>query len=310
MHSRHVLVAGATGFIGQTLVERLLAAGHRVSALHRGDKPKGPDGAAWIHVGDLATVSLDPALGDSVDTFVALAARLRPGAAPVAGTPSETESIAHNLRDFVVATGIRRVLVMSSIAARIAETAPRSARRYGMEKYRADKVFLGLPRESHDVVLLRPPAVYGPGMRNSMGMLARLVGRGMPLPLGSAKAPRHYVSLRNLVSLVEAIVASDGPAWASAAGQAYEPSDGTPVSTRDLVRMIGEVTGRNARLLPFPVPLLRLAGAVTGRSELVGGAIDELAVAPVADLERLFGWRPVERMPESLAFLAGDVRRA
>lgn len=310
MHPKHVLVVGATGFIGQALVKRLLASGHRVSALHRSRKPEGLEEAAWIGTGDLATTCLDPALGDGVDTVVALAARVRPAAAPATSGPSETESIARNLRDFVIAAGIRHVLVGSSIAARIAGTEPRNARGYGREKSAADRIFLSLPRESHKVVLLRPPAVYGPGMRNSMGTLARLVDKGMPLPLGSATAPRHYISLHNLVTLMEAMVASDAAAWSAAAGRAFEPSDGTPVSTRDLVRMMGDMTGRKARLVPFPLSWLRLAGAAAGRPELVSGAIDRLEAADDGSLERHFGWRPAERMPESLAFLAAEVRRA
>jgi hypothetical protein len=64
------------------------------------------------------------------------------------------------------------------------------------------------------------------------------------------------------------------------------------------------------RLLPIPVSLLRVAAAATGKKELVSGAIDRLDVAPVEELETAFGWRPVERMPESLAFLADEFRPA
>jgi UDP-glucose 4-epimerase len=82
-----------------------------------------------------------------------------------------------------------------------------------------------------------------------------------------------------------------------------EPSDGRTIGTAELITMMGRHIGRPARLLPVPLPLLRALGAMTGRSALIAGAIDPLAVAPVSEIEALTGWKPVERMPESLSFL-------
>jgi nucleoside-diphosphate-sugar epimerase len=147
-------------------------------------------------------------------------------------------------------------------------------------------------------------------MQNSMAMLARMVRKGVPLPLGSAVELRHYISVRNLCDLIETIVRTDDDHWAATAGRVFEPSDGQAIATRDLIRMMGETVGCQARLLPVPVAALRMLGTITGRSELVSGAIDRLEVAPVEELEAAFGWRPVERMPESLAFLAEEFRLA
>lgn len=113
-------------------------------------------------------------------------------------------------------------------------------------------------------------------MRNGMATLAGMVRKGLPIPLGSATEPRHYISIRNLCDLVETILGSDDDRWAKAAGHIFEPSDGQAVATRDLIRMMVD-------------------------------AIDRLDVAPVGELEAAFGWRPVERMPESLAFLREEV---
>jgi UDP-glucose 4-epimerase len=195
---------------------------------------------------------------------------------------------------------------MSSIAATVAEASPEKARQYGMEKLAAEKVFLSLPPEKHQVVVLRPPAVYGPGMQNSMAILAKLIRKGIPIPLGAATLRRHYISLRNLVDLVEAVVGSDERAWVDANGHIYEPSDDQAISTRDLIQMMSALLGRRPRLVPVPLWLLRVIGSATGRSAIVGGAIDPLELTPSAELHHRFRWHPAEGMPASLTFLTDE----
>lgn len=307
MTTRKVLISGGSGYVGLALAERLLAKGHQVSAFHRNEKPADPGAVSWIRIGDLATTPIDPGIGSDVDVFVNLAAALHPTSTDADGLGSQTAGIARNMSQFIAEAGIRRVIVMSSIAARLAQNDREHARRYGIEKLAADRIFLEQSGGGSQVVILRPPAVYGQGMRNSIATLAGMVRKGRPIPLGSATEPRHYISIRNLCDLVETIVGSDDDRWAKAAGHIFEPSDGQAVATRDLIRMMGNAMGRRARLLPLSPALLRVLGAVTGRSEMIGGAVDRLDVAPVGELEAAFGWRPVERMPESLAFLREEV---
>ncbi len=310
MHIRKVLIAGATGYIGQTLVSQLIAAGHHVAALYRNSKPDGLKGANWICTGDLSTSPLDHALAPGVDTLVALAAPIRPTSTRLSNPISETERIARTLRDFAASAKIRNILVVSSVAARVAEGNAQTTRQYGIEKAAADQIFLGLSSEDHNVIILRPPAVYGPGMRNSLSVLARLISKGFPIPLGCATATRHYISLRNLTTLMETIVGGSDMVWASAAGQTYEPSDGVATSSRLLVQMMAEVIGCKPHLIPLPIGLLRAASWAIGRTEIVSGAVDRLDICNDGRLEHLFDWRPAEQMPESLTFLKEDVMRA
>ncbi len=305
-----ILLSGATGFIGQRLAAHLLAAGYHISALYRNERSNLAPGISWVRVRDLATDAPDPDIGRGIDIFIHLAATVRPSSGDPSGQESQTAAIARNVSRFVADAGIPRVLVLSSIAASIAEHDPARARRYGTEKLIADRIFLQNSREGRQVVILRPPAVYGKGMQNSIATLARMIGKGLPLPLGSATEPRYYISVHNLCDLMEAIVGSSEERWASAAGRVFEPSDGQAIATRDLIGMMDDAMGRRAVLLPVPTALLRALGKMTGRSELIGGAIDRLDVAPVGELETAFGWRPVERMPESLGFLRDEVRRS
>lgn len=301
------MISGATGFIGKQLSMRLLTAGFNVSALYRSNnRPEHLPSPAisWLRSGDLATTAIDPAIGAGIDVFINLAATLRPSPGNLSETQSETVAIARNVRRFVAEAGIPHLIAVSSIAGSIADRDPTNARRYGREKLAADKIFLEPAQKPCKVIILRPPAIYGPSMQNSLSMLAKMVRRRLPIPLGAATAPRHYMSVQNLCDLIETIIRSDDQRWTSAAGHIFEPSDGQAIATRDLVRMMGTAMGRAPCLVPVPLTLLRTLGTLTGRSEMISGAIDQLDVTPAGELEAAFGWRPFEQMPESLNFLA------
>lgn len=310
MNKRNILVAGATGFLGRELIRRLAASGHHVSAFYRNQQPQVSDAISWIKTGDLGATPIDASAGKDIDVFINLAAPLRPTSQDQGGVASQSASIARNISDFILRTDIRKIIVMSSIAASVAEKDPEHARRYGIEKLAADHVFSDQLNTKCQLIILRPPAIYGEGMKGSMQSLVALVRKNLPIPLGLATATRHYISTGNICHLIKTITASEEQCWEAGAGQTFEPSDGQQISTRELVQMIAETTGHRALLLPFPLPILRALGAALGRPELVSGAIDPLEMAPSTKLESIFGWRPSEQMPDSLAFLADELNRA
>ncbi|GHC70099.1 hypothetical protein GCM10010136_16100 [Limoniibacter endophyticus] len=235
------------------------------------------------------------------DLFINLAAVLKTGPDNIAVNESATARIAANVSNFILAADIPRAIVISTVAASVAENGLPNARRYGLEKLEADRIFLEKLRD-RELAILRPPAVYGPGMQSSLSALASLIRKRMPIPLGRATAPRHYISLVNLCSLIKRIACVPSEQWPKA-GPVWEVSDGQPISTSDLVEMLGQVMGRPALLVPLPLALLRLAGRLSGQSELVSSAIDELAISEQSALTNAFGWEPIERMPDSLCFL-------
>jgi len=308
MAENRILLSGATGFIGKELCARLLTAGYHLSALRRNTRPDHSSAISWLDSGDISTTPIAPSAGHNVDVFIHLAATLRPTSSDPCGLDSQNAAIASNLSRFVAEAGIPRVIVLSSIAASVAARSPEHARRYGLEKLAADRIFTEKLGHRCKLIILRPPAVYGPNMRNSIAALTRMVEKGLPIPLGLATQTRHYISVRNLCDLIMKIVMADENQWAAAAGKIFEPSDNQGIATRDLVQMIAHAKGRRARLIPAPLILLRAMGSMTGRSELISGAIDGLDVAPVVELEAAFGWRPVEQMPESLAFMRDEIR--
>ncbi|MHA6689591.1 NAD-dependent epimerase/dehydratase family protein [Devosia sp. A449] len=303
MVKRSVLVSGATSFVGRALVKHLVMTGHQVSALYRAGGTPEAESVLWIATGDLARSPIKPEIGKGIDVYINLAAPRHPTSREPSGIASEAALIARNMSDFVLAAKIPRTIVMSSIAAGLAEKGDIHTRRYGVEKLAADQVFLDRLTEGTQLVILRPPAVYGPGMQNSMSGLVTMVRKRLPLPLGLASEPRYYISIRNLCDLIETIVGSEEEQWSAANGRIFEPSDNHAVSTSALVQMIGKATGNRPLLLPVPLGMLRAIGAVSGRAELVSGAIDRLDMAPSQEIETAFGWHSVEEMPDSLAFL-------
>lgn len=301
-----ILITGATGFIGRHFLAILAERGRDVVIASRTARPAPPGVREVRAVGDLAarTAAADAFAG--ADVVVHLAGHVAvKGGGPI--EDSTNVRMARAVAERALTAQVPRVVVLSSIAASVAEHTPHLARRYGSEKLAADAVFREiLPRER--LIFVRPPAVYGPGMAGPLATLGRLVARGLPIPLGRARAARSYISAANLAELLDAIAVSDDIAWAGTAGRVYEPSDGAPVPTDELVRMIGRASGRPARLLPVPVSALRLLGRLTGRSEMISGAVDPVVAAGNEPLTAAFRWTPAERMPESLGFLRAEAR--
>ena len=156
---------------------------------------------------------------------------------------------------------------------------------YGITKLEAEQVLQELARESTmGIVVLRPPLVYGPGVKGNFLRLARLVAHGVPLPLASVRNRRSLVYVGNLADAV--IVTLRAP---QAVGRTYLVSDGEALSTPDLLRHMGRALGREARLLPCPLALLRVAGALIGRSDEVARLTGSLEVDSTL-IRRELGW--------------------
>ncbi len=117
-------------------------------------------------------------------------------------------------------------------------------------------------RTGIEVVIIRPPLIYGPGVKANFLNLIRLIERGVPLPFGGIRNQRSLLSLTNLVDLICCCL--EHPA---AAGETFLVSDGDDVSTPELVRRIARALGRPARLLPLPEWMIKLSGTLTGKSD-------------------------------------------
>ncbi len=316
-----VLVTGATGFVGRALVQRLIddaardASAPAVRAAVRTSlEKKTPwSGAAEVVVtGEMDGGTDWSSAVRGVACIIHSAGLAHLPAAESAGADARFTAVNVDatlaLAQAAVQAGVRRFVFVSTIKVNGEETLPGhpftahdppvpddSTDAYGRSKVAAEA---GLRRvaagSTMELVIVRPPLVYGPGARANFGALLDAVARGIPLPLGGVHNRRSLVALDNLVDFL--VTASRHPA---AAGQVLLVSDGDDLSTGALVRRIGVAMGRTARVMNVPVSLLQLAGALTGRGAAVRRLRGSLQVDSAPSHARL-GWHPPLSVHEGL----------
>lgn len=302
-----VLLTGATGFVGRALHPLLLRAGHAVRLAVR--RPLA-DGAEQVVVGEIGPDTDWTGAFAGVDVVVHLAARVHQmkdtAVDPLAACRATNTFGTERLARAAARDGVRRLVFVSSVKAVGERTAPglrwtedmpaRPEDAYGQSKLEAEQALARVAQETGlEVVIVRPPLVYGPGVGANFRSLLRVVASGWPLPLGCVDNRRSLVAVGNLASALLACVTHP-----AAAGGTYFVTDGDDVSTAELVRRIAIALSRPSRLLPLPVPLLRLAGALTGHASTVQRLTESMAVDSTR-IRRDLGWMPPLSMQQALA---------
>ena len=305
-----ILVTGATGFIGSAVVRRLLTQDefHAVAVAVRKDGLHWPEGIKQEIVGDLdAFTDWSNAVRDiSVVVHCAARAHLL---VETSGSPlNEFRRVnalgSLNLARQAAASGVQRFLFVSSIGVNGAETfqqpftdrdpvAPHSS--YAVSKYEAELGLQALAAETGmELVIIRPPLVYGPQAPGNFGSLMRWLQRGVPLPLGAIHNRRSLVALDNLVDLI--VTCLTHPA---AANQTFLVSDGEDVSTTDLLRRMGNAMNCPARLLPVPAGWLEQAAALLDKRDMAQRLCRSLQV-DIKKTRSLLSWQPPLTLDEGL----------
>jgi UDP-glucose 4-epimerase len=302
-HSR-VLVTGAAGFVGRALCGQLTATGHTVIPAVR--RRSGlPD---EVVVGDLGPSTEWRMALAGCDTVVHLAARVHmmresvPD--PLALYREINTGATLNLARQAAQGGVRRFVFISTIKVNgegrdtpYHETdAPAPEDAYAISKLEAEQGLQRIAQETGlEVVILRPPLVYGPGVKANFLRLMQMVRKGWPLPLGAIRNRRSLLYLGNFVDAIRLCVEHS-----AAAGQTFLLDDGQAVSTPELIRALARAMGRPARLLAMPVGVLELVGALLGKREAVARLTGSLYVDSSAIRSRL-GWTPPFSMEAGLA---------
>jgi nucleoside-diphosphate-sugar epimerase len=301
------LVTGAGGFVGSALVQRLASDRRcRVRASSRRASTSGSDGVEWVVGPELGPDADWRAQLAGVDVVVHLAARVHVMAG--SGRMSDTEFRRVNtegtrrLAEQAAAAGVRRLIFLSTVkvhgeAGLVNEDSPAlPCDAYAASKRDAEAAIREVARTTGlEVVIVRPPLVYGPGVKANVEALVTAVRRGLPLPLGAIRNRRSLVGVDNLVDLI--VVCLDHPA---AASRAFLVSDGDDVATPELVRRLADALGCRARLWPVPVWCLRLAATVLGRSDEVSRLTGSFCV-DISTTRRVIGWTPPVTMADGLA---------
>jgi nucleoside-diphosphate-sugar epimerase len=291
-----LLLTGATGFVGTSLARRLSARGEIVrnaTARLGGRQPADwsvdlQDCRCVVHLAARVHVMREPS-SDPLESFRAV---------NTAGTLE--------LARQAVAAGVKRFVFVSSVKVNGESTLagrpfrhddpPRPLEPYGVSKREAEDGLRDIARTSGlEVVIVRPPLVYGPGAKANFAAMARAVRRGLPLPLGSVTHnQRSLVALDNLVDLLHTCI--DHPA---AAHQTFLVSDDEDLSTAELLRRLGRAMGRPARLWPLPPQLIRTGAALLALSDVAERLLGNLQV-DISHTRHTLGWAPPLTVDEGL----------
>ena len=300
-----ILVTGADGFVGRALCDALAASG---CVPRRALRAARAGNAGAVAVGDIGPATEWRAALAGVGCVVHLAARTHVLRETVADPLAEYRRInvagTERLARSAAAHGVRRLVFLSSVKVNGERTvarpytedkAPRPEDAYGVSKREAEQALAGIAAETGlQVVILRPPLVYGPGVKGNFLRLMRLVARGVPLPLGAVENRRSVVYLGNLVDAI--VKAADAP---RAAGRTYLVADGEDVSIADLVRGLAAALDVKPRLLPVPLAALNLAATLVGRRAEFTRLTGSLQVDS-SRIRRELDWRPSFTLAQGL----------
>jgi UDP-glucose 4-epimerase len=301
-----VLLTGATGFVGRTLVSTLTSAIQWRAAVR--SRPAAGLAADQIAVGSIdGQTDWSDALS-GIDCVVHLAARVHV-MNPTANdrTAFERTNVlgTERLARAAAAAGVRRFIYLSSIKVNGESTQNRAFRAddmpapqddYARSKLAAEQCLSAVAATSGMAAsIIRPPLIYGPGVRANFLRLLSLAHSGLPIPLASIVNSRSMVSVWNLCDLICALLRHDQPM-----GGVFLVADGEGISTAELVRRLARIMGRPARLFAMPVGALRAAAALTGRSAELNRLCSSLVVDMSQTRSRL-DWSPPVSLDDGLA---------
>jgi nucleoside-diphosphate-sugar epimerase len=320
-----IFVTGATGFVGKALIENLLSERCKVKALVRQSSVEMPLAVEQVVIGDLTDLTLSDSSAflreafKGVEAVVHTAARVHimndDASNPLAEFRKVNRDATLILARLAAECGVKRFIFLSSIKVNGEMTRPSNPFTpddvhvpndpYGLSKYEAEQGLLALIQETDmEVVIIRPPLIYGPGVKGNFSSMMKWMSKPLPLPFGAVHNQRSLVALENLVSFISLCV--DREKSSKASNQIFLISDFQDVSTTQLLKKVGQAldlqspSGIKAWLVPIPVCIMTFCAELLGKGDIANRLFGSLQVDSSKARDSL-GWMPVVTMDEQLA---------
>lgn len=307
-----ILVTGANGFVGKWLCEALVQQGCSLRAGVRSTNSP-IEAVETVAVGTIdGQTDWSNAL-NQIDVVIHLAARVHVMNDDAVDSLGEYRKVnvegTLNLAKQAVAYGVKRFIFLSSIKVNgectelgkpfKEDDIPNPQDNYGLSKYEAEEgLSLIALKTAMDVVVIRPPLIYGPGVKANFANMMKVVQRGIPLPFGAIYNKRSMVYVGNLVSLILRCI--DHPA---AANQVFLVSDGCDVSTTELLRACAAALCVKARLLPMPQSWIESGASLLGKQAIAQRLCGSLQV-DITKAKQQLDWSPPFQLSEGLKITA------
>jgi len=304
-----ILITGATGFVGQAVCKKLREGGHMLTGTTRTpDQGAGPERVPLYHIPEIGPDTDWSQAVSGADIVIHLAARVHVmkdrSPDPLADYRNVNTAGTRKLAQQAAAAGVQRLVFISTIKV-AGENSPASGFNeddppmpedpYGVSKWEAEQALADISRStSLEVVILRPPLVYGPGVKGNFLSLFEAINKNRVLPLGAIQNHRSFLSVFNLADAIA--TAAEHP---NAAGQTFFVADEHAISTPDLVRKIAAALDTKPRLINFPLGLLKIAGFLTGKSAAVQRVAGSLTVN-TRRIQTQLNWHPPVLMEDGL----------
>jgi UDP-glucose 4-epimerase len=304
MHEKTFLVTGATGFVGGAVAAKLSTKELRL--LSRRDPGIAEAMFCQAEISQSGDYSIHL---ENVDVVIHAAARVHV-MADMASDPLEEYRAINvagtlNLAKQAATAGVKRFIFVSSIKVNGEGTLPgkpytafdqvEASDPYGISKAEAETGLKKIAVETGmEVVIIRPPLVYGPGVKANFSAMIKLAAKNLPLPLGAINNERSMVALDNLVDLI--VTCIDHP---KAANQTFLVSDNQDVSTTELLQMMTHAAGKKPWLIPVPMRWLKFAAKITGKQAVIDRLCGNLQV-DITHTKETLGWVPPISVEEGI----------
>ncbi|MFH1309176.1 MAG: SDR family oxidoreductase [Candidatus Omnitrophota bacterium] len=307
MNEKHILVTGANGFIGKRLCQMLFAAGFKVRAVTRKPNVENFQKYECVCIGDISSVTDWGEVFFNVDTVIHLAGRThifdRAGEDSLADFRKVNVLGTERLALAARKAGVKRFIFISSVKVngegiRRPYTEndtlnPQDA--YGISKREAEDALYRVAKENGlEIVILRPPLVYGPGVKANFNKLIKIAEFGLPLPFKGIDNRRSLVYLDNLIDAIATCIKHP-----KAAGETFMISDGQDVSTPELIKMISLGLGRKPVLFSLHPSVLRVLSGIAGKEKEMEKLTGTLLVDS-SKIRNILGWVPLFTLEEGI----------